>query len=172
MIGASENDSDAADLSPVNHDALGHQRLLVVRAAASLCAVPLDNVIEVMRALPVRPVTSAPNYVCGLSIVRGEAIPVVDVGLLVGSDATERRRLVTVRTGGRTIALAASDVLGVQSILVGELKDLPPLLHEAGNDTIAAIGTVDAELLYFLRTTRVIPWELFDRLAAEGSCRE
>jgi purine-binding chemotaxis protein CheW len=169
MIGASENNSDVAGLPPVNHDGLGRQRLLVVRAGASLCAVPLDHIIEVMRALPVKPVASAPNYVCGLSIVRGEAIPVVDVALLVGSEATECRRLVTVRTGGRTIALAASDVLGVQSIPLNELKDLPPLLHEAGNDTIAAIGTVDAELLFFLRATRVIPLDLFDQLVAEGA---
>ena len=169
MIDASENNGDVAGLPPVNHDGPGRQRLLVVRAGASLCAVPLDHIVEIMRALPVKPVTSAPDYVRGLSIVRGEAIPVVDVGLLVGSDATECRRLVTVRTGGRTVALAVSDVLGIESFSADELKDLPPLLHEAGNDTIAAIGTVDAELLFFLRAARVISWDLFDQLIAEGA---
>jgi chemotaxis signal transduction protein len=122
-----------------------------------------------MRALPVKAVASAPDYIRGLCIVRGEAVAVVDLGLLVGGSATECRRLVTVRTGERTIALAASDVLGVHGIALNELKDLPPLLHEAGNDTIAAIGTLDAELLFFLRTARVIAPDLLDRLVADGA---
>jgi hypothetical protein len=60
-------------------------------------------------------------------------------------------------------------VLGVQSVAVGALKELPPLLHETGNDTIVAIGAVDAELLFFLRTTRVIPPDLLDEIVAEGA---
>jgi len=169
MIATTQNTVDVVEVPPVNHDGLGRQRLLVVRAGASLCAVPLDHVIEVMRALPIKPVTSAPSYVCGLSIVRGAAIPVVDVGLLIGGAATECRRLVTVRTGERTVALAASDVLSIQNVAANELEDLPPLLHEAGNDAIAAIGTVDAELLFFLRSTRVIPPSIIDQLVADGA---
>jgi purine-binding chemotaxis protein CheW len=169
MLSASENRADAAGLAPVHPDGPGRQSLLLVRAGAGLCAVPLDHVIEVMRALPVKPVTNAPGYVCGLSIVRGEAIPVVDLGLLVGGEATERRRLVTVRTGERTIGLAATDVLGVQSVPADALKELPPLLQEAGNDTIAAIGTADAELLFLLRATRVIPRDLLDQLVGEAA---
>ena len=169
MISATENSVCAAGMTPADHDELGRQRLLVVRTGANLCAVLLDHVVEVMRALPIRPVTHAPSYVSGLAIVRGEPTPVVDVGRLVGSDATECRRLVTVKTGERAVALAVSEVLGVQSIAVNALKDLPPLLHEAGNDTIVAIGAVDAELLFFLRTTRVIPPDLLDQVIAEGT---
>jgi chemotaxis signal transduction protein len=77
------------------------------------------------------------------------------------------KRLVTVRTGERTIALAAADVLGVQTIAVDDLKDLPPLLHEVGNDAIAAIGTADAELLFFLRAARLVPSGLLDQLFAD-----
>lgn len=167
MITATEHNASATNAMPVDHGGVGRQRLLVIRTGANLCAVPLDSVIEVMRALPINPVTSAPNYVRGLCIIRGEAAAVVDAGLLIGSEATQCKRLVTVRTGERTIALAAADVLGVQSIAVDDLKDLPPLLHEVGNDAIAAIGTADAELLFFLRAARLVPSGLLDQLFAD-----
>ena len=39
------------------------------RAGTQLCAVPLDHVIEVMRTLPIKPVTTGPRYVRGLCII-------------------------------------------------------------------------------------------------------
>ena len=96
----------------------GHVRQyrLVCRAGAQLCAVPLEHVIEVMRVLPIKPVSGGPRYVCGLCIIRGAPVPVVDTGLLVGDRATAFERLITVRTGSRTIALAVEAVLGIWAI--------------------------------------------------------
>ena len=45
-----------------------------------LAALPLEHVVETMRPLPVEPLGDAPRFILGLSIVRGEPIPVVDVG--------------------------------------------------------------------------------------------
>ena len=147
----------------------GRQHRLVCRAGGQLCAVPLKHVIEVMRLLPIKPVAGAPRYVSGLCIIRGAPVPVVDTGLLVGDRATAPERLVTVKTGSRTIALAAEAVLGIWAIGADRLDQLPPLLRDAATETIAAIGTLDAELLFFLRTARIVPEGLFDRLVAEGA---
>ena len=145
------------------------QHRLVCRAGAQLCAVPLEHVVEVMRALPIKPVSGAPRYVCGLCIIRGAPVPIVDTGLLVGDRATACERLITVKTGSRTIGLAAEAVLGIWAIGADRLDQLPPLLRDAATETIAAIGTLDAELLFFLRTARIVPEDLFDRLVAEGA---
>jgi purine-binding chemotaxis protein CheW len=169
MIIASEHNVGATSAMPVNYDGVGRQRLLIMRAGANLCAVPLDNVIEVMRALPISPVASAPGYVRGLCIVRGEATVVVDAGLLIGGNATQCKRLVTVRTGERTVALAVTDVVGARSIAIDDFRHLPPLLTEVGNDAIAAIGTADAELLLLLRAARLIPPGLLDQVLQDGA---
>jgi purine-binding chemotaxis protein CheW len=156
--------------STAGRNAGEHEHLqyrLVFRAGAQLCAVPLDCVVEVMRELPIKPVAGGPRFVCGLCIIRGEPVPVVDTGLLVGDRATGLERLITVRTGSRTIALAAEAVLGVWAIGAERLSQLPPLLRDAATDTIAAIGTLDAELLFLLRTARIVPDDLFDRLVAD-----
>jgi purine-binding chemotaxis protein CheW len=149
----------------------GHvrQHRLVYRAGAQLCAVPLDCVVEVMRALPVKPVSGGPPYVCGVCIIRGEPVAVVDTGVLVGNRPTAFERLITVRTGSGTVALAAEAVLGICAIGAEKLSQLPPLLRGAAAETIAAIGTLDAELLFVLRTALIVPEGLFDRLLADGA---
>ena len=140
------------------------QYRLLCRAGSQLCAVPLSDVIEVMRALPIRPVSRCPQYVRGLCMIRGAPVPVVDTGLLVANRATECERLIAVRTGSRTVALAAEAVLGIWAIGADKLSRLPPLLGDGATDTIAAIGSLDAELLFFLQTTRIVPEDVFDHL--------
>jgi purine-binding chemotaxis protein CheW len=142
---------------------------LLCRAGTHLCAIPLGHVIEILRVLPIEAVAGAPRYVRGLCIIRGSAVPVVDTGLLIGEQATKSERLVTIRAGGRTIALAAETVLGIRTIGAETLNALPPLLRDAASETIAAIGNLDAELLFFLRTALVVPQELLDRLDAGGA---
>jgi purine-binding chemotaxis protein CheW len=145
----------------------GRTTWLLCRAGTQLCAIPLEHVIETMRVLQVERVSGAPLYVLGLAIIRGAPVPVVDTGLLVGDRATRAERLITVRTGNRTIALAAEAVLGVATLAPDRLAQLPPLLRDAAAVTIEAVGTLDAELLFFLRAARIMPDELFDRLEFE-----
>jgi purine-binding chemotaxis protein CheW len=142
---------------------------LLCRAGTLLCAIPLEHVIEILRVLPIETVAGAPPYVRGLCIIRGAAVPVVDTGVLIGEQATKSGRLITIRAGSRTIALAAETVLGIRAIGAETLNELPPLLRDAAGETIAAIGTLDTELLFFLRTTLIVPPELLDRLELDGA---
>jgi purine-binding chemotaxis protein CheW len=142
---------------------------LLCRAGTLLCAIPLEHVIETLRVPPIEAVSGAPRYVRGLSVIRGAAVPVIDAGLLVGDQPTNAERLITIRTGNRTIALAVETVVGISAIAEATVTALPPLLREAASEAIAAIGTLDAELLIFLRATRIVPPDVLDRLIADGA---
>jgi chemotaxis signal transduction protein len=89
--------------------------------------------------------------------------------VLITDRASQATRLVTIRTGARTVALAADAVLGICSVETGELKELPPLMRGAAAETISGIAMLDAELLLFLRTARIFTQDLFDRLVADGA---
>lgn len=54
-------------------------------------AVPVRQVIEVVPKVALRPVPHAPPSLIGLLRYRGEAVPVVDLGLLLGGAACEDR---------------------------------------------------------------------------------
>src|SRR5215468_8425951 len=100
-------------------------RVLAVRAGARMLALPIESVVETMRPLPVEPLAGAPSFVLGLAVIRGAAIPVVDVA------GETPGRFVTLRLGARRIALAVEAVLGLAALEPATLSGLPPLLDGA-----------------------------------------
>jgi purine-binding chemotaxis protein CheW len=139
---------------------------LLCRVGDLLCALPLEHVEETMRPLAVEAIAGVPSFVRGLAVVRGSPIPVVDAASLLSGDASHPTRFVTVKTGSRRIALAVDAVVGVVEIPLGSLDALPVLFQYASLDVISAIGTLDADLLLVLRSTRLIPEELWAVLEA------
>ena len=140
------------------------QDFLVCRAAGRLCALPLAHVIETMRPLPLRRLSAAPQFVAGVSVIRGVPTPVLDTGTLLDESTSAPGRLVSVRTGERTVALAFDAVLGIRSILNDSLHRLPPLLDPAGSEVVAAIGALDEELLVVLEGSRLLPAAAWDAI--------
>jgi len=139
---------------------------LLCRTGSLLCALPVDQVGEIMRALPLEPFAAAPRYVPGLSIIRGAPVPVVDIGLIVGGAPTPASRFVTIKADGRTVALAFAEVIGISDIAADMSGQMPPLLRDAAAETVAAVGARDAELLVFLRASRLVPEDVFAALNA------
>src|SRR5687768_15491190 len=130
---------------------------LICRVLNRVCALPLQHVVETMRPLPVEPLAGIARPVKGVSIIRGAAVPVVDLGWVLAAEDSHPTRFVTVNADGRRVALAVDAVVGVRAIPAGSLHALAPLLRDASSDAIAAIGTLDAELLLVLRSGRLVP---------------
>lgn len=145
----------------------GLEMRLLCRAGSSLCALPLEHVVEIMRILPIESIAHAPSFVLGLSIIRGTPTPIVDTALLCSGRTAPFHRLVIVSAGTRIVALAVDNVLDVRAI--GTDESLPPLLGEAASDVISTIGRLDAALLLFLSAARIVPDELFERLGRHES---
>jgi purine-binding chemotaxis protein CheW len=138
---------------------LGRTDALLCRVHESVCALPLEHVVEVMRPLPVEGLSGAPPFVAGLARIRGLAVPVVDLGrLITGVDVQDATRFVTVRSAGRVVALEVDAVMGIAP-LSGALSELPPLFHD-DDGPIAALGDRDRALLLVLSTARLVPPEV------------
>jgi purine-binding chemotaxis protein CheW len=137
---------------------------LICRIGGSFCALRTDAVVEIMRMLPIEELAGAPDYVRGLSIIRGVPAPVVDAGAIIGHGAGEPTRLIAVKAAARIIALAVDGVIGITAIAAETFGELPPLLRDAATDAIAAIGVRDGELLVFLRGGRLVPDDVLARL--------
>jgi chemotaxis signal transduction protein len=127
---------------------------LVARAGDLAFALPLASVIETMRPQPVRPVPGAEPWFAGIATIRGESVPVIAVAVLLGRDAVEARRFVTVRAEGRAVALACTSVAGLRRI---EPAELPPLARAAAPEAFAALARADGELCTVLSAARLLP---------------
>ena len=143
---------------------------LISRTASFLCALQLGQVVETMRPLPVRRLAHAPAFVRGVSVIRGEPLPVLDLGMLLGDAKVSVGRFVTIKFGeeGRRAALAVGEVLGIRPIIAAQATAMPPVLRDTDADLVTAIGTLDADLLLFLKTARLVPEEVWRELAQEA----
>ena len=144
---------------------------LLCRQTGWRVALPVNQVIETMRPLPLEPVSGMPSFVLGLAIVRGAPVPAVDVGILLGRDRQTARRWVTVRAGERSVALAVESVEGVRDLPESSFDAVPPLLRAASENVVAAIGTLDVQLLVALEGTRLFTDEQWLALAAQARPR-
>jgi purine-binding chemotaxis protein CheW len=150
-------------------DDVQNAEAVVFRARQQLCALPVAQVHETMRPLPVTFLADMPDFVLGFSRIRGAATPVVDIGALLGMDSpAATTRFLILRIADRSIALAVETVIGVHGILRESLQGLPPLLRDSGGDLVSSIATLDKEFLLVLRTARLIPESMQRAFAAEG----
>lgn len=145
------------------------RQFLVVRAHAWRCALPVEDVRETMRPLPVTPVVGLPPFVRGLSVVRGEPTPVISLALLLGGlHGGEGRRFISLRIPGRQLVLEVDEVHGLRHLSAGELGAVPSLLKGAAGGQLEVLGTLDGQLLGALSAARLLPEELWAQLATMG----
>jgi purine-binding chemotaxis protein CheW len=147
------------DITNDREGALGPS--LLCRAEARWCALPLPHVVETMRPLPISPIPGTPPFVAGLAIIRGAAVPVVDLARLLGATDSKPKRFVSMTTQRGRIALAVDQVEGVRSLPPDIVHSLPPLLQSADSRFVEVIGTLDAELLLVLQIARLMPEDLW-----------
>src|ERR1700690_794114 len=104
--------TDASAAGPAMDDAI-----LLCQARTQRCALPLANVVETMRPQAIEPVAGAPGFVLGVSRIRGEHLPVVDLGrLLELPDVAAPTRFVLLKYGARRVALQVESVFGVGAL--------------------------------------------------------
>ncbi len=142
---------------------------LLVRVGTHACAVPVSHVAEIMRPLAVQPLAGVPGFVVGVSVVRGVAIPVIDLARLLNATSGVRGRFVTVKIGARRAALVVDSVVGLRILDPARLGELPGLLRSAETDVIEAIGASDAQLLVVIRAMRIVPNEVWTVLESPAA---
>jgi len=145
------------------------EKVLIVEVGERVCAMPLANVIETMRPLPLEEISGAPSSVRGVAVIRGIPTPVVDLGAILGTTSrATAERFVTVRAGDRSVALLVDAVLGIRELDgLAALRQLPPLLQGASNDVVQTIGTLDGQFLSVLRSSWALPNEVWEAIAPQ-----
>jgi purine-binding chemotaxis protein CheW len=145
----------------------GSRCFLVVRAQQWMCALPLEEVEETMRPLPVAPVSAAPVFVRGVCLVRGTPAPVVSLSVLLGGDQAQPGagvRFISLRVPEGRLALEVDEVRGLKWMEEATLDAVPPLLRATASGHVQRLGSYDGRLLAVLGTAHLLPEELWGRL--------
>lgn len=140
---------------------------LLVHAGPQLCAIPLGSVVETMRPLPIERIQGAPGALLGVSVVRGGAVPVVDLARLISGETSEPRRWVLARTQERSVALAATDVLGVSTLTPEAIEPGAALAASIAAPCVSAITCRGGRSIAILDVDRVLDPYDHDSAGAE-----
>ncbi len=144
----------------MSEDARGGWHVLLCRVGAARCALRLEHVREMMRALPIRAITAPPAGVLGVAVVRGAALAVLDARALLGqSTESAAPRFVVIRTGAKDAVLAVDEVLGVEVLDESRALALPPLMGLVATTLVERLVSLEQGLFAVLDAARLMPAE-------------
>lgn len=137
-------------------------QMLLLRLGRDEFALPVGCVREVIETPPVTKVPLAPAAVAGVAAVRGEIVPVVDLGIRLRGRATVGApRLVTVEGEGVAgrVGLLADDVVGITQVASEDaIEPLPAdAAHDLPEGVASGVFTADDErVVVVLRLDRLL----------------
>ena len=134
----------------------GALRALLVAVGDAFCAVPVNQVRRVVRALAVHPLPGAAPELLGLAEFTGEPIPVLDLGRLV-SAAAGARPAVPVTVVAWAGPPDARELVGLAADAALEIVEIAPAAVVA-----AEAGLVRGEIAVGGRAVRVLNLEALD----------
>ena len=105
-------------------------------------AIDVAHVREIVRLQEITPLPKAPALIEGVVELRGDVVPVLDLGRVLGGDPCEpsnRNRIVVLECDGLVVGVnveAATDVLALDYTA---LEDVPVLASHAGYEVVRAV---------------------------------
>lgn len=137
------------------------EQYVTIGVADDLFAAPVYQVREILAMQPISRLPHAPLHVLGITDVRGQSIPVVDLRLTVGlpqradDDATRIIILLVALNGEiRTVGLRADRVYDVTGMDPETLDAPPDQSIGIRRDVIAGIGRRNGRLVAILALDR------------------
>ena len=124
-------------------------------------AVPMENVLELQRLPRVTPLPSVPEWLRGVTNLRGEVLSVVDLRSLLGlppAESSVSQRLIVVRSTLEEIATGwiVDRVIGVRRLAIQDLQPCSTLTTGAAVGFLNGIVACDDHLIAVLDVNRVL----------------
>lgn len=102
-----------------------YERIVLIEAGSERYGLPLLQLREIALATSVTPLPGMPDFMPGVSAVRGEIVPVVDLAELRGHGRTgDATYFAVVEVSGRALALWFRNLLQMRDVFEDELIDL------------------------------------------------
>jgi purine-binding chemotaxis protein CheW len=138
MSCAADSNAERAERC-ANHSTAGRSRYLAFDVGADAFALPFADITEVRTLANASPVLRPPDYGTGFVVVRGAAIPVLDLRVRFGAPAAlggDTRLLVCRRAEGERVWFRALIVDRVNDLfeIDGEQLEPVPAIHAPGAD--------------------------------------
>ncbi|RUM87209.1 MAG: chemotaxis protein CheW [Thermodesulfatator sp.] len=153
---AVENASDASDIR-----AQETSQFVTFYFGRHFFGLPIDEVIEINKALDITPVPLAPGYVSGVINLRGQILTAINLSQRIGLDSTQEDvqtdRLNNVIMGNREepISLLVEKIGDVMSIPTERIESVPDMIHGIDTRYVSQVCKLDDKLLIILNSNAI-----------------
>lgn len=135
--------------------AVDQEKHVVFSLAGSKYAVPMSHVLEVCELEHFTPVPNVPEWVMGITSLRGDIASIVNIRALLSSEPdewSEARSLLVTQTleGDITVCLAVERVIGLANVSVSGIQTLNSVIRDRLTPYVRGIHAGDGELLSVL----------------------
>ena len=137
-------------------------QLVVFNLANEDYGVDIGAVDGIVKMQAITKVPQAPDFVEGITNMRGEVLPVLDLRKRFGlplSETTKDTRIVNVEVDGVKVGMVVDAVTEVLRVAEEEVEPPSPLVTTVDSAFITGIAKVDERLIILLDLERVLTTE-------------
>jgi len=138
------------------------EQLVVFSLADESYGVDIATVHEIIRMQHITKVPRAPEFVEGVTNLRGRVIPVVDLRRRFGLPVTEHTtgtRIVVVEIGDQTIGMVVDGVSEVLRVPTDAIEPPSPVVTTVDSDYLRGIAKLDNRLIILLSLHKILSRE-------------
>lgn len=143
-------------------------QLIVFNLGQEEFGAKIDQVREIIRVGPVTPIPDSPDFIKGVTNVRGEITVVIDLKarfFLKTKEEVESRHIVITEQEKNLFGLMVDEVTEVLRIPEIEIKPTPELVTRIEEKYISGVLTLENRLIIMLDLSKVLSEEELERLA-------
>jgi purine-binding chemotaxis protein CheW len=134
-------------------------QVVVLELAGEAYGVEIGKVQEIIRMQPITRVPNGPDWIEGVTNLRGRVIPVLDLrrrfGLAAG-EATRRSRIVVAELGEHTVGLVVDGVSEVLRVPADSVEPPSSLVTTAESAYLRGVAKLDQRLVLLLDLGRIL----------------
>jgi len=118
--------------------------------------VDVHQIREIREVQKITPVPYAPFYFEGVTNLRGEVIPVLNLRKRFGIDSDGKNKTMVIVQGKNAIGVTVDSVMEVMEIQKEDVETTPDILTTADSDCVLGVAKRDNDLIILLDLLKVV----------------
>ena len=138
------------------------QQLVVFELAGESYGIDIAAVESIIKMQTITQLPQAPFYVKGVTNLRGNVLPVIDLRLRFGLDAQEysrQTRIIIVTMGTLKVGVVVDAVSEVLRVPEESIGGLPPVVNTVNSAFLKGIVRLEDRLIILLELGKVLDFE-------------
>ncbi|MHD0644704.1 chemotaxis protein CheW [Pseudomonas aeruginosa] len=148
-----------------------NQEFLVFSLGAEEYAVDILKVQEIRSYDNVTPIPNAPTFIKGVTNLRGNIVPIIDLRLkfnLAQAEYGVHTVVIVVNVANRIVGMVVDGVSDVMTLTGEQMSPSPDMVTSLSSNFITGLGTVGQRMLVIIDIEKLLSVEEMAHLAVQG----